>query len=436
MDTMTPMRPGPTRRLTLLVALAGALTVLGLVALWPRGEATDLDGTDAAGGYVEATVVAVDGDVVTVRLTSGPDRGDEVDVPVADGEAAPSPELGAGDRIVLHDAPTAPERFRYSFAGYQRTEPLLWLAGAFVVLVLVVGRWQGLRALLGLVAGLAVLAVFLVPALLHGQPAVPVVLAGAAAVVFACLYLAHGFNLGTTVAVAGTLVSLALTSALALGAATAAQVAGTGAQDLVGLRVTAAALDLRGLLVAGIVVGALGALGDVTVRQTAIVAGLRRNNPGLPGRLVYRQATIVGRDHLSSTVTTLVLAYAGAALPLLLLFAAGGQPVARVVTGDLVAVVLVRMLVGAVGVVLAAPVTTALAAAVIGGGADRVGQSRRRIGNDPVADGGGPDGPPPAHVAERRGRRRRLLRRRREDGDRGTALDTDEEELAPAGDLP
>jgi uncharacterized membrane protein len=430
---MTAMRPGPARWLTVLVALAAALTVLGLVALWPRGDAPDL-GDDVDGGYVEATVVAVDGDVVTARLASGPDGGDEVEVRVVDTDAAPAPDLGVGDRVVLHDAPTAPERFRYSFAGYERNEPLVWLAGAFVVLIVVVGRWQGLRALAGIAAGLAVLAAFLVPALLHDQPAVPVVLAGAAAVMFAVLYLAHGFSLGTTVAVAGTLVSLALTSALALGAATAAQVAGLGGQGVGGLRVTAEALDLRGLLVAGIVVGALGALGDVTVRQTAIVAGLRRANPGLPSRLVYRQATIVGRDHLGSTVTTLVLAYAGAALPLLLLFASDGQPVARLVTGELVAVVLVRMLVGAVGVVVAAPVTTALAVSVVGVGDDTVSQSRRRIGDDPVADGGGPAGPPPAHVAEGNGRGRRLRRRRRKDGD--TDPGADEEEFTPAGDLP
>jgi uncharacterized membrane protein len=431
---MTAMRPGPARWLTLFVAVAGALTVLGLVALWPRGDAGDL-GDDAAGGYVEATVVRVDGDVVTVRLASGSDRGDEVGVRVEDGDAVPAPALEDGDRIVLHDAPTAPERFRYSFAGYQRTEPLLWLAGAFVVLVAVVGRWQGLRALAGLAAGLVLLAVFLVPALLHDQPAVPVVLAGAAAVAFVCLYLAHGLKLGTTVAVAGTLVSLALTSALALGAAALAQVAGLGGQGVGSLRVTAEALDLRGLLVAGIVIGALGAVGDVTVRQTAIVAGMRRANPGLPGRLVYRQATIVGRDHLAATVTTLVLAYAGAALPLLLLFAAGGQPVAQVVTGDLVAVVLVRMLVGGIGVVVAAPVTTALAVGVIRGDDATASQSRRRIGDDPIADGGGPDGPPPAHVAERNGRRRLLRRRKGRGGDGGPGTD-EEEELAPAGDLP
>jgi uncharacterized membrane protein len=433
---MTATRPGPARWLTLLVAVAGAVTVLGLVAFWPRGDAPDL-GVDAAGRDVEATVVAVDGEVVTVRLTSGPDGGDEVDVRVVDGDTVVAPDLSAGDRIVLHDAPTAPERSRYSFAGYQRTEPLLWVAGAFVVLALVVARWQGLRALAGLVAGLAVLAAFLVPALLHDQPAVPVVLAGAAAVAFLCLYLAHGVNLPTTVAVAGTLVGLALTCALALGVATLAQVSGLGGQDVGGLRITAAALDLRGLLVAGIVVGALGALGDVTVRQTAIVAGLRRANPGLPGRLVYRQATIVGRDHLASAVTTLVLAYAGAALPLLLLFSAGGESVGRVVTGDLVSVVLVRMLVGAIGVVVAVPVTTALAAAVVGGDDDHVGQSRRRIGDDPVADGGGPDGPPPAHVAEGDGKRRRLRWRRRTGGGSEAGPDEpDEEELAPAGDLP
>jgi uncharacterized membrane protein len=134
------------------------------------------------------------------------------------------------------------------------------------------------------------------------------------------------------------------------------------------LRVTASALDLRGLLVAGIVVGALGVLDDVTVSQVSIVAALRRANPGLGSRLLYREAMSVGRDHVASTVNTLVLAYAGASLPLLLFFTQGDQPVERLLTSELIAVEIVRMLVGSIGLVASVPITTALAALVMGAG--------------------------------------------------------------------
>src|SRR5690606_34448991 len=157
-------------------------------------------------------------------------------------------------------------------------------------------------------------------------------LAATVAIAFVALYLAHGVNIGTTVALAGTLVSLALTSALALVVVGATQLTGLADSQAQTLRVTAEALDLRGLLVAGIVVGALGVLDDVTVSQVSIVSALRRANPGLTPRLLYGEATKVGRDHVASTVNTLVLAYAGASLPLLLFFAQGNQPAGRLTT--------------------------------------------------------------------------------------------------------
>ena len=136
------------------------------------------------------------------------------------------------------------------------------------------------------------------------------------------------------------------------------------------LRVTASALDLRGLLVAGIVVGALGVLDDVTVSQVSIVAALRRANPGLGWRLLYGEAMSVGRDHVASTVNTLVLAYAGASLPLLLFFTQGDQPVERLLTGELIAVEIVRMLVGSIGLVASVPITTASRRWCMGAGRD------------------------------------------------------------------
>jgi hypothetical protein len=194
---------------------------------------------------------------------------------------------------------------------------------------------------------------------------VPVALVGTVTIAFLAIYLAHGIGMNSTIALVGTLVSLAVTCGLALGMAQLAQLSGLASEEAQALSVTAEALDLRGLLVAGIVVGALGVLDDVTVSQVSIVAALRRANPSLGARRLYSEATRVGRDHVASAVNTLALAYAGASLPLLLFFAQGSQPASRLVTGELVSVEIVRMLVGSIGLVLSVPVTTRLAAIVL-----------------------------------------------------------------------
>ena len=213
-------------------------------------------------------------------------------------------------------------------------------------------------------------------------------------------------------ALAGTLLSLALTSALAFGVAAATQLSGLADDRARTLRVTAEALDLRGLLVAGIVVGALGVLDDVTVSQVSLVNALRRANPGLPPRVLYREALQVGRDHVASTVNTLVLAYAGASLPLLLFFAQGNQPVGRLLTSEVVAVEVVRMLVGSIGLVASVPITTALAAYVLGPGEPTrlmlgpgLGPPAGSFGDDDEDDE--PDRPRHAAPRRRWGRRRR-----------------------------
>jgi uncharacterized membrane protein len=426
------------RVLTLVVVIAGALAVLGTIAFWPRGDAPDL-GTQP-NTFVDATVTGIDSDtcqdpeidapgscqLVSAELTSGDEAGDEITFEVRSTQFD-VPELARGDRIVLLDVATSPPRYRYSFADFQRQTPMLWLLGLFVVVVIAFGRWQGVRALIGLAASGAVLLAFLVPALLRDEPAVAVALAATVVIAFIALYLAHGVNTGTTVALAGTLAALAITSALAFGVAAATNLTGLADGRAQTLRVTAEALDLRGLLVAGIVVGALGVLDDVTVSQVSIVAALRRANPGLSRRFLYREATKVGRDHVASTVNTLVLAYAGASLPLLLFFVQGDQPAGRLLTSELIAVEIVRMLVGSIGLVASVPITTALAAAVLGPGEDRrildvddggldLGWGDGIDAPDTGADDGD-DGDGPARHAARPGRRARRRRERAESDD-------------------
>jgi uncharacterized membrane protein len=383
------------------VFVAGALGILGLVAFWPRGEAPELGAQP--NNYVDATVTGVDEDtcpdievdvptpcqIVTAQLTSGPDEGGIIEFQVRSTQFD-VPPLGAGDQVVLLDIPTSPAEFRYSFADFQRQTPLIWLGVAFVAVVVAFGRWQGVRALIGLVGSGFVLIAFVVPALLRDQPALPVALAGTVVIAFLALYLAHGFKVSTTVALAGSLIALALTAVGAFVVAGAAELTGLSDQNAQVLRVTAASLDLRGLLIAGIVVGALGVLDDVTVSQVSTVSALRRANPGLAPRLLYLEAVRVGRDHVAATVNTLVLAYAGASLPLILFFTQGSQPVGRLITSELIAVEIVRMLVGSIGLVASVPITTALAAMVLGPGDDIHGHSHHDRAPVPVGAGSSP----------------------------------------------
>ena len=375
-----PEQHPAVRRVTLLVAVAAALAILGLVALWPRGDAPDLG--VQPNDYVDATVTGFDDSgscyeleieapapcqIVDAELASGPDAGDQITFQVRPTQFE-VPPLEVGDEVVLLDIPTSPPEYRYSFSDFQRTTPLVWLIVAFVVVVVAFGRWQGIRALAGLAASGLVLVGFVVPALLRSEPAVLVALTATTVIGFVALYLAHGVTRATTVALAGTLISLAATTLLAVIVVAATRMTGLVDQNARTLRVTADALDLRGLLVAGIVVGALGVLDDVTVSQVSTVGALRRADPTMSSVALYREAIRVGRDHVASTVNTLVLAYAGASLPLLLFFAQGNQPVGRLVTSELISVEIVRMLVGSIGLVLSVPITTALAAAVLGAG--------------------------------------------------------------------
>ncbi|MEJ5256057.1 MAG: YibE/F family protein [Acidimicrobiales bacterium] len=357
----------------------GAMAVIGLAIWWPRGEGPQLNpgGTplESVDGTVESVAVEECPGVEAAgaltdcqRVTAVTDDGDTARFTIFATDFD-KPELDSGDEVVLVRNPLAPPELRYRFWDFQRTQPLLLLGGVFVVAVVVLARWQGVRALTGIVVSFVVLLGFLSPPLLRGNPALPVALAATVITAFGALYLAHGVNLATTAALAGTLASLA-------GIAVLGQIfvnlfvdlrtlTGLTGEESKILRITAEAVDLRGLLVAGIVIGALGVLDDVTVTQVSAVVQLRMANPDVSASELYRSVLKIGRDHIASTVNTLVLAYAGASLPVLLLYPDAGQSWARVTTGELVAMEIVRPLVGSVGLILTVPLTTALAAVLL-----------------------------------------------------------------------
>jgi uncharacterized membrane protein len=192
-----------------------------------------------------------------------------------------------------------------------------------------------------------------------------VAIVGASIIAYASLYLAHGFNAATNVALLSTLTSLALTGLLAWVFIEMATLTGLSDENALFLDALGVRLDMRGLLLAGIVIGSLGVLDDVTVTQVSAVGALRRSVPDASTADLYRRAIVVGRDHVSSTVNTLFLAYAGAALPLLLLFSQTGRSVGEAATGEDVAIEIVRTLVGSIGLIASVPISTWLAASLV-----------------------------------------------------------------------
>jgi uncharacterized membrane protein len=366
------------RKLTLALLIPAAiLTIVSMALLWPRDSPSPeaVDGPTQVFGQVVTVESApcpelpegeelppgapTECGTVTVHLTEGVGAGQRITTDVPSGPGAVT--VAPGDEVVLLYLEGSPER-PYSIIDHQRSRQLWLLGAAFALAVVAFGRWRGLTALAGLGVTFAVLLMFVVPAILDGRSPLLVAIVGAAAIMLTVLYLTHGFSMTTTVAVAGTLVSLSITAALSAVATAATHLSGIADETSNYLAITQGEVNMQGLLLAGIVIGSLGVLDDVTVTQSATVTELAQANPGYGFRQLYGAATRVGRAHIASVINTIVLAYAGASLPLMLLFAAGTTPISELLTSQLIAQELVRSAVGTIGLIAAVPVTTALAA--------------------------------------------------------------------------
>ena len=275
-----------------------------------------------------------------------------------------------GDRLeMLSVRPLDPQAV-YQFADFDRRLVLLVAAAVFALVVVALGGWRGATALVGLVISLLILLLFVLPAILDGRSAVLVAVVGSAAIAFVTMYLAHGFSRMTTIALFGMVSALALTAVLSAITVAAARFSGLAAEET-SLLTFFDGIDVSGLVLAGIVFGAAGALDDVTITQAATVWELRATDPALDTSALFRRALRVGRDHIASIVNTLLLAYAGASLPLLVLFVLARQSLGTIANSEIVAVEIVRTLVGSIGLVAAVPLTTWLAARFGQPGAER-----------------------------------------------------------------
>ncbi|MDR7502234.1 MAG: YibE/F family protein, partial [Armatimonadota bacterium] len=300
--------------------------------------------------------------LLRVRVHSGPERGRVVEASHAAPAGVGVPRLQAGEAVVVVRTQDA-TGLAYFVVDRFRLPPLLAVFGLFLALAALFARTRGVTAVVGLGVTLLVLAGFIVPQILAGRPPLLVSLAGALLIACTSIYLAHGVSRRTTVALAGTLATLALAGGLAVVAVSLTRLFGLGSEEALYLQAPLEGLNLRGLLLGGIILGALGVLDDVTTSQAAAVAELARAAPHLSGSELVARGLAVGREHITALVNTLVLAYAGASFPLFLLFSVNReQPLWVILNGEFVAEEAVRTLVGSIALVVAVPITTVLAA--------------------------------------------------------------------------
>lgn len=372
---------GIARPLIGVVAGVLALALLGLVLLWPDQAPTSTADayrgvTFASGRLAEVRQQACkstavdrlpDGSVpetatcVTGTVTLDGDRPVKVAVPVQVARSG----LGTGDRVRLALYPAqGGEPATYSWAGYDRTRPLLVLVLLFVAVILAVARWRGLATVAGLVVAFPLLVLFVLPALRRGENAVLVSLVAAVLMVTVLLYVAHGPSVRTTVAWLGVLGGVLITVLLAWWVTAWAHLDGLSSQDDFALGRLTSGGGLTGIVLCGMVLAGLGLLNDVAIGQVLAVWELRAVAPELGPVRLFSRALAIGRDNMSSTFYTLIFAYVGATLPTLLLIDVYHQPLGQALIDGEVAEQVVRILVGGIGLVLAVPLTTLLAAVI------------------------------------------------------------------------
>ena len=360
-----------------VVAVLVVAALVGIAVWWPHGEPVIDREVLGYGDRVDATVTAAEigpcsydsateCNTVSARIASGPDEGTFATLETDVATRTPVAELEVGDDIVLNDAgPDVDAAARYSFADVQRRAPLVVLALIFGLAVVALGRLRGLLALAGIGITVAVLLGFVFPALLRSASPLGVALTAAIVIAVSTIYLAHGVSDRTTVALVGTIASLLLTAALGAAFGAAAHLSGLASEESLNLLTFAPELDFRGLLLAATIIGALGVLDDVTITQVSAVWELHDSDPRVGARELYSAGIRIGRDHIASTVNTLVLAYTAAALPTLLLLSQSGLAMGEVLTTETLAVEIVQTLVGSIGLVASVPLTTALASWVV-----------------------------------------------------------------------
>ncbi len=365
----------------------GLLVVVGLVAFTPPQPPSEVGPVEA----FHARIVDLLGEQrpdpsqpnggflpdARVELLDGPDAGKQLDAYLqAPGELQVIANYAVGDEVVVTRTVTPDGPPFIAVVDRWRLPQLAFLVALLVLAAVVTAGWRGVRAILSLALSVAVVVRVLIPGALAGLPPVPLAIGLSLVLTVVAIAWTEGVTRAGVAAMLGTASALGLTAILGAVGVTLAGFTNAAGTDLVYFQAAGGAgLDLRGLLLAAFVIGALGVLVDVTVTQAAAVAELH-DQAKLSGRALFASGSAVGRSHIGASINTLFLAYAGASLPALLVLAASAQPLVLVLNSETTASELVRTIVGSVGLLAAVPATTAITTILLGHSRDDMSASK------------------------------------------------------------
>jgi uncharacterized membrane protein len=360
----------------------GSMSAFGAGTVRARVTQIIEEGTIDLGGHVQNYQVA------RVELLEGQYRGVPMEIDYGKRQLRTDDyRLNVGDRVLVSVSKTPDNVVNAYFVDFVRTTPLLWLAAIFAAAILLMSRWKGLRSLLSMAFSLFMIIGYIIPHILAGEDPLVVSIIGSAILLGVTLYLTYGWNLKSHSAVASMVLVLLLTGALSALFVAFARLNGTGDENSMFLiQSLQTSINLRGLLLGGYIIGALGVLDDLVTTQASAVFELHHADPGSGFRQLYNAAMRIGQDHIAATVNTLVLAYAGASLPMLLLFSLARGDYAYLVNFAIVAEEVVRTLVGSIGLIAAVPLTTIIAIA-LARHSGRLGPVRQFLGPEGAGTG-------------------------------------------------
>ncbi|MDX1436292.1 MAG: YibE/F family protein [Anaerolineales bacterium] len=371
-------------RLFLFLAILLVLVAAGVIfLLLPRLEADNQSEPAGQIGYpsdtVRARVVEVletgestvgnlpqEYSILRVEVVEGRWQAQQFEITYGLNQITPSGfDFRTGDEVLITVGQNADRVLSAFFTDFIRIRPLLWLFATFVIFIVLISGWKGVRALLGMAFSLLVIFTYIIPNILQGDDPVLVSILGAFVLLSVTLYIVYGWTLKSHAAVVGTLIALVITGLLAGFFVNLTRLTGFESEEAMFLlQQSAVQINLQGLLLGGMLIGALGVLDDLVITQSSVVFEIRDTDPALSLGSLFWRAMRVGQDHVAATVNTLVLAYTGAALPMLLLFSLSGDSFGNLVNLEFIAVEIVRTLVGSLGLIAAVPITTGLASAL------------------------------------------------------------------------
>lgn len=306
--------------------------------------------------------------ILKMEITNSEKKGEVVEVKNSSAFAdvtAQYEKYQVNDKLRIYSGQDIEGNEVYGISGKIKRHGLVSLSIIFVIVVLVVGRIWGIMSLIGLALSFGVIFRIIIPMIINGYNPITAALVGSLIIIPSTFYVSHGINRKTHVGVIATLISLAFTGLLAVYFVDKVNLTGFASEEAGFLQVERqGTIDIKGILLAGIIIGTLGILDDVTIGQASVIKQIKKAKPNISMWTLFKRGMSVGQDHIASMVNTLVLVYSGSSLPLLLLFFDSEKTFLDIIEFEMIAEEIVKMIVGSIGLVLAAPLATLIAAYV------------------------------------------------------------------------